>query len=151
MIYGDPFVFSIQFDVVREWTESDGFWLNGVFCMFVDGRRILESLEVVELKVAVNFYANMEFDSLLNGDPEVSAAEVFKSAHGYFFEGRQSCVQGVQDMTCTFIGDAGLFVYFQKCEVVDRLIWSYDFGSNVHEKLFPVGTIIDVVSSVEEL
>ncbi|KHK63733.1 Imm42 family immunity protein [Pseudomonas frederiksbergensis] len=151
MIYGDPFVFSLQFDVVEEWTDSSCFWKNGLFSMLVDGERLLDCIDVVELRTAVNFYANMQFDWSVTGDATISAAELFRTAHGHFFEGDLAPPKGVQDMTCTVLGDSGLFVYFQKTEQSDRLVWSYDFGKVVYEKLLPVGTIIGVVERIVEM
>lgn len=151
MIYGDPFVFSLQFDVVDEWTETNCFWKNGLFSMLVDGERLLSCVDVVELRTAVNFYAKMEFDGNVTGNATISAAELFRTAHGYFFEGVLAAPKGVQDMTCTALGDSGLFVYFQRTDQSDRLVWSYDLGKVVYEKLLPLGTIVGVVERIVEL
>ncbi|WP_460067957.1 Imm42 family immunity protein [Pseudomonas sp. H1_G08] len=114
MIYGEPFIFSIQFDVVRDWNDSSCFWANGLFSLFVCGERLLDVVDVVELKTAVNFYAKMEFENVEEGDSAISAKELFASAHRYFFKGESAILEGVQDITCTFLGDAGLFIFFKK-------------------------------------
>ena len=113
MIYGDPFIFSIQFDVVRDWTDSC-FWVNGLFSLFVCGERLLDVVDVVELKTAVNFYAKMEFESIEEGDPAISAKELFASAHRYFFKGESAILEGVQDITCTFLGGRRSVYLFSK-------------------------------------
>lgn len=150
MIYGDPFIFSIQFDVVRDWTDSSCFWVNGLFSLFVGGERLLDVVDVVELKTAVNFYAKMEFENIEEGDSAISAKELFASAHRYFFKGESAILEGVQDMTCTFLEDAGLFIYFQKTEHADRLVWSKDFGNLVHEALLPRGAVNGVIEGIDE-
>lgn len=151
MIYGEPFDFAIQFDVVDCWTDPDGYWLNGMFCMFVDGRRMVEAVEVTELKVAVNFYAKMELDRVIDGDPEITAENLFKTAHDYFFCGGAHLISSVQDLTCTYLSDFGCFIYFQQLTNSDRLVWSCDFGKTVHEKIMSVGTVINVVKSIGAL
>ncbi|WP_130929610.1 Imm42 family immunity protein [Pseudomonas sp. Sample_20] len=113
MIYGDPFIFSIQFDVVRDWTDSC-FWVNGLFSLFVCGERLLDVVDVVELKTAVNFYAKMEFENIEEGDPAISAKELFASAHRYFFKGESAILEGVQDITCTFLGGAPVCLFIFK-------------------------------------
>ncbi|MHA3735473.1 Imm42 family immunity protein [Pseudomonas sp. Eth.TT006] len=151
MIYGDPFLFSIQFDAVGDWTDSNCFWINGLFSVFVAGERLLDIVDVIELKTTVNFYAKMKFEDIKEGDSAISAKELFASAHGYFFKEEAVVMEDVQDMTCTFLGDAGLFIYFQKTEHADRLVWSKDFGNVVHEALLPRGVVSGVIGSIDAL
>lgn len=151
MIYGDPFVFAIRFDIVEAWNDPINFWRNGLFAVFVDGKSLLDIVDVVELKTTVNFYAKMKFDGVVENDSTITAKELFQSAHGHFFEGESLSVENVHDMTCTFLGDHGLFIYFQRVKSADRLVWSCDFGATVYEKLLPLGVVGDVIESIIEL
>lgn len=119
--------------------------------MFVDGRRMVEAVEVTELKVAVNFYAKMELDRVIDGGPEITAEDLFKAAHDYFFCGGTHLISSVQDLTCTYLSDCGCFIYFQQLTNSDRLVWSCDFGKTVQEKTMSVGTVINVVKSIGAL
>ncbi|WP_197715391.1 Imm42 family immunity protein [Aquitalea magnusonii] len=32
MIFGEPFYFALQFDVVEAWNSPESIWRNGLFC-----------------------------------------------------------------------------------------------------------------------
>jgi hypothetical protein len=53
MIFGDPFKFSIQFDVVSKW--NTGKWYNGVLNIFVDSKLIGNGqIQVSEIKTQIS-------------------------------------------------------------------------------------------------
>lgn len=49
MIYGDPFKFALQFDIVDTWNLRGSEWKNGIFALYVDGSRLFALVDPVEL------------------------------------------------------------------------------------------------------
>ena len=49
MIYGDPFRFALQFDVVESWNEPGDIWKNGLFALYIEGDKVFDVVDSFEL------------------------------------------------------------------------------------------------------
>lgn len=38
MIIGDPYKFAFWIDIVPEWNDDDSTWINGIFCLCINGK-----------------------------------------------------------------------------------------------------------------
>ncbi|MBT0731510.1 immunity 42 family protein [Rosenbergiella nectarea] len=150
MIYGDPFYFSLQFDVVETWNFPDDIWKNGVFSLYIDGKRIFDTIEAFELKTIFSFYLKSPINELCINDIDISSADLYKNAESYFTGDGEILIDGLFDLTCTAMEDNGCYLYFIKTRSHDRLVWSIDNGENVNETLLPLGTIIDVINKLDK-
>ncbi|RAT09654.1 MULTISPECIES: immunity 42 family protein [Lonsdalea] len=150
MIYGDPFVFALQFDVVEAWNIPGDTWKNGVFSLYVDGERLFNTIEVVELKTAFNFYSNAPLDELCVNDLIIDADSLYRNAENYFTGDGTELIDGLFDMTCTAMEDNACYIYFIKTTEGDRLVWSIDNGEHVIEKILPKNTIKEVINQLQQ-
>ena len=150
MIYGDPFYFSLQFDVVEIWNSPDDIWRNGLFYLYIDGKRMFDIVDVYELKTIFSFYSKSPINDLYINDLDISPVDLYKNAESYFTGDGDVLIDGLFDMTCTAMGDNGCYLYFIKTSFNDRLVWSIDDGENINETLLPPGTILDVVSKLNQ-
>lgn len=146
MIYGDPFKFALQFDVVEEWNSIGSEWRNGLFAMFIDGESIYASIDVVELRTTLGFFKAVPNSPRDCGMPETSASELFQAAHDYFMGDGEERPNGVVSLTCTAMGDVGCCVYLMASASEDRIVWSFDEGLTVSEYVQEAGTVAHVIS-----
>lgn len=150
MIYGDPFSFALQFDVVDSWNIPGDSWRNGVFSLYVDGKRLFSSIEPVELKTTISFYSNAPLDDLCVNDLNIDAESLYKNAECYFTGDGTELIDGLFDMTCTSMEDNGCYLYLLKTSEGDRLVWSIDNGEHVIEKILIKNTINEVVEQLQK-
>ena len=61
MIYGDPFKFALQFDIVDTWNVRGSEWKNGIFALYVDGSRLFALVDPVELRTTFDFFKQIPF------------------------------------------------------------------------------------------
>jgi len=148
MIYGDPFYFSLQFDIVEVWNSPDDIWKNGIFSLYIDGKRLFDIVDAFELKTTFSFYSKSPIKDLRINDLDISPFDLYKNAESYFTGDSDVHIDGLFDMTCTAMGDNGCYLYFIKTSFNDRLVWSIDDGKNINETLLPSGTILDVVNKL---
>lgn len=150
MIYGDPFYFSLQFDVVDNWNIPDDIWKNGIFSLYVEGNKIFDVVDVFELTTTFSFYSNAPVDKLSINDLCVDAASLYKNAREYFVGDGEVLIDGLFDMTCTAMGDNDCYLYFLKTSFGDRLVWSLRGQDIVQETILPSGTISGVINQLRK-
>ncbi|WP_288821596.1 immunity 42 family protein [uncultured Leclercia sp.] len=148
MIYGDPFLFALQFDVVESWSTPDSIWKNGLFSLYVEGNKLFDIVDVFELTTTFGFYSNAPIKDLSVNDLAIDAIALYKNARDYFIGDGELLIDGLFDMTCTAMGDNGCYLYFIKTSNNDRLIWSSDRGENINETMLPPGTIHCVINKL---
>ncbi|EHX1051993.1 hypothetical protein DSM92_23365 [Salmonella enterica subsp. enterica] len=148
MIYGDPFIFAFQFDVVESWNTHGDIWRNGMFSLYVEGEKLFDIVDVFELKTTFGFYSKANIHDLNVNDLTIDANALFKNAWDYFIGDGEVLVDGLFDLTCTPMGDNGCYLYFLKTTNGDRLVWSIDHGRKVNEAILPSGTINYVINQL---
>ncbi|NMK48874.1 immunity 42 family protein [Achromobacter sp. Bel] len=147
MIVGDPFYFSLQFDVVDNWNLPHDSWKNGVFSLYVDGERIFSAVDVFELRTIISFYSNTPIDELRVNDTQIDCSELYKVANEYFWGDGPELLDGLFDLTATAMSDRACFLYFLKTSVGDRLVWKVG-DESVKELYLKVGTVLDVIEKL---
>ncbi|EYU13208.1 Imm42 family immunity protein [Photorhabdus aegyptia] len=80
MIYGDPFLFSLQFDIVESWNSPDSFWKNGIFSFYLEGNKLFDIVDVFELRTTIDFYSNMKIDELACNDIPFDPITLYRNA-----------------------------------------------------------------------
>lgn len=150
MIYGDPFAFALQFEVVDAWNIPGDTWKNGIFSLYVDGRRLFSAIEPVELKTSFSFYSNVPMDELCINNLNIDADSLYKNAESYFTGDGADLIDGLFDMTCTAMSDNACYLYYLKIKEGDRLLWSVDDGKHITEKILPKNTISKVVNQLQK-
>lgn len=148
MIYGDPFYFALQFDVVDAWNTPGDIWRNGLFSLYIDGDKVFDTVDVFELTTTFSFYSKAPVNELSINDLSIEAIALYKNARDYFIGDGEELIDGLFDMTCTAMGDNGCYLYFIKTNSGDRLVWSIDGGSKINEIILPSGTILDVINKL---
>lgn len=148
MIYGDPFIFAIQFDVVETWNTPGDIWKNGIFSLYVEGNKLFDVVDVFELTTTFSFYSKAPINDLNVNDLAIDATALYKNAKDYFIGDGEMLIDGLFDLTCTAMGDNGCYLYFIKTSNGDRLVWSTDCGRKVNEAILPQGTINCVVNQL---
>lgn len=148
MIYGDPFCFALQFDVVEVWNDPGDIWKNGMFSLYVEGNKLFGIVDVFELTTTFSFYAKAQINDLHVNDLDISAIALYKNARDYFIGDGEELIDGLFDMTCTAMGDNGCYLYFIKTSKGDRLVWSIDRGKEINETILPPGTIYSVIDKL---
>lgn len=146
MIYGDPFKFALQFDVVEAWNVQGSEWKNGVFALYVGGDRLFSLVDSVELRTTLSFYGNAPISQVGFGKAGCSAKLAFEDAYGYFIGDSNVLSDGVVNLTCTSMADAGVIVYLVKLSSGDRIVWSLDRGVTVSECLLDTGAVAKTIS-----
>lgn len=149
MIYGDPFSFALQFDVVEAWNIPGDTWRNGIFSLYIDGERLFHAIEPVELKTTFSFYSNAPLDEICINDLNIDVGSLYKNAESYFTGDGTELIDGLFDMTCTAMGDHACYLYLLKTSKGDRLLWSTDNGKHINEKILPENTISKIVSQLQ--
>ena len=56
MIFGDPFLFSIQIDIVKEWNAENNYWRNGLISLYLNGSREFSLVDACEIRTNFSFY-----------------------------------------------------------------------------------------------
>lgn len=141
MICGNPFDFALQFEVVDFWNVPGDVWKNGLFCLYIDGKRVVDVVDVVELKTTISFYANAFIDDLAITNIDINAADLYRNAESYFTGDGNNLIDGLFDLTCTAMEDNGFYLYFVKTGHGDRLIWSNNDGVDINDKILPKNTV----------
>lgn len=148
MILGDPFYFALQFDVVESWNSPGDTWKNGLFSLYVGGQRVFGFVDVFELRTTFGFYCQAPVDKLCPNDVVIDGATLYRNAEDYFTGEGEELIDGLFDMTCTAMGDNGVYLYFLKTGSGDRLVWSIDDGASVSEIMLAPGTICGVIEEL---
>ncbi|WP_239373794.1 immunity 42 family protein [Snodgrassella gandavensis] len=151
MIYGDPFYFALHFDVVPYWNDEEGFWQNGLFYFYIDGKRVFELVDIFELKTIFSFYKNIDISQLSMVDENIHYADLYKNAENYFTGDSEKLIDGLFDLTCTPMGDNGCYVYFCKTLENDKFIWSIDDGKTINQSLLPPRLVESVIKLLRDI
>ncbi len=149
MIYGDPFDFALQYDIVASWNLDENFWKHGVFFIHIDGQA-LGGIDVVELRTTLSFYqktGNMEFMCI---ESSLRFREIYELGMSYFYGSEEASFGAVYDLTCTSFGDRGIFVFYAKTTQNDVVVWSEDEGKTVHGKILSLGTVPAVLRELPD-
>ncbi|MFY3137463.1 Imm42 family immunity protein [Achromobacter xylosoxidans] len=147
MIYGDPFNFAIQYDVVKVWNENENFWKNGLFFIYVGGEKI-GLVDVVELKTTIGFYKRCGGAEVEFYEDNIKFRQIYNAGMSRFY-GDDTVVPGsVGDLTCTAFGDCGLFLFYAKTQKSDVLVWGGTGAEDVKGKVFPLGTVASVLQEL---
>lgn len=149
MIYGDPFCFALQFDVVECWNVPGDIWKNGLFTLYIEGEKLFDSVDAFELRTTFSFYSKAPVNELFINDLDISGDELYKNAKDYFLGDGEELIDGLFDMTCVPMEDNRCYLYFIKTSAGDRLIWSTDTGDSINETVLPVGTILKVINELQ--
>lgn len=150
MIYGDPFTFALQFDVVGSWNAPGDIWKNGMFAIYIDGKRIFSVVDVFELATTLSFYSKSNIEELKENNTLSSASEVFKNAQEYFLGDEEVLIDGLLDLTCTAMEDNCCYLYFLKTSNGDRLVWRSENGGEINNITLPKGNVLNVINQLEQ-
>lgn len=148
MIFGDPFKFSLQFDVVEEWNVQDGYWRNGLFSMYVNGERLFKSIEPVELRTTYSFFRETKISEFNFDDFNFPLSDFIKNINNYFMGDGETLENGVTNLTCTAMIDNGINVYYIKSTSADLIMWSLGFGDEISSCILDPGTIDAVIQKL---
>ncbi|MDI3414628.1 MULTISPECIES: immunity 42 family protein [Pantoea] len=150
MIYGDPFHFALQFDVVECWNDPDDIWKNGLFALYIEGKKVFDDVDAFELRTTFSFYSKSPINQLVTNDLDFGADELYNNAKDYFLGGGEKLIDGLFDMTCVPMEDKRCYLYFIKTSVGDRLVWSANTSDQINETVLPPGTILNVISKLQD-
>ncbi|KNC92065.1 immunity 42 family protein [Trabulsiella odontotermitis] len=150
MIYGDPFRFALQFDVVECWNEPDDIWKNGLFALYIEGKKVFGTVDAFELRTTFGFYSKAPINQLVINDLDVGSSELYKNASDYFLGDGEKLIDGLFDMTCVPMEDNHCYLYFIKTSDGDRLVWSTDTDERINETVLPSGTVLDVINKLQD-
>jgi hypothetical protein len=151
MIFGDPFRFAIQIDVVSEWNAPNDIWKNGLFCLYLNGKRLFDAVDAFELKTTMGSYKNADIDKLPINDKNLDSTYLYRNAEEYLSGKQDFPFEGLFDMTCTAMSDNQCYLYFIKTVTGDRFLWSLDNGKSISEVTLPAGTVSDVIKKLNGL
>ncbi|WP_239954922.1 immunity 42 family protein [Pantoea sp. Z09] len=149
MIFGDPYCFALQFEVVECWNDPDDIWRNGIFTLYVEGKKLFDAVDVFELRTTFSFYSKAPINELFINDLDFSADELYKNAKDYFLGNGEKLIDGLFDMTCIPMEDNRCYLYFIKTSAGDRLVWSTDTSDSINETVLPSGTILNVINKLK--
>lgn len=149
MIIGDPFKFAIQFDSVSEW-NSDDFWRNGIFSIYINGLRLPERLDVIELRVTLACYIKLESIVAMSGNENLSAEYIYRTTNSYLFGDGSDYIEGVYDLTCTAMSDMGCHAYWVGRLDSEIFVWSSNYGESIESFSLPRGTFYTVASKLKK-
>lgn len=150
MIIGDPFKFAIQFDSVNEW-NSDNFWRNGAFSLYINGVRLPDLLDVIELRVTLACYVKLEKITTVSGNEKLSAEHIYKTTNSYLFGDGLNYIEGVYDLTCTAMSDVGCHAYWLGRSDSEIFVWSSNDGKRIESVSLPGGTFHAVASKLRRV
>lgn len=150
MIYGDPFLFALQFDVVECWNDPDDIWKNGLFALYIEGKKVFDTVDAFELRTTFSFYSKAPINQLFINDLDVSAGELYNNAKDYFLGDGEKLIDGLFDMTCVPMEDNRCYLYFIKTSAGDRLVWSVGTSDRINETVLPSGTILNVINRLQD-
>ncbi|MBF0786287.1 hypothetical protein E4T80_12545 [Muribacter muris] len=137
MIFGDPFQFAVQCDLVKEWND-DYFWVNGIYSIFINGQLLNKEIYVTELKFTL---ANIE-SNVLDSIKRVKTKKNIKE----------------EDITSIFIDDFSMSLSSQDME--DEKIYIYCFFTEFNDCVYidnkccksvhyyPLGYIINILKDI---
>ncbi|WP_225774690.1 Imm42 family immunity protein [Pseudomonas sp. Marseille-Q5115] len=150
MIVGDPFNFAVQFDMVEQW-NSDEFWRNGIFSLYINGVRLPNILDVTELRASLACYIKLEDIVASNGLEGIAAEYIYEKTNSYLFGDGTDYIDGVYDLTCTMMADAGCHAYWIGCAESEIFVWSLNGGENIESASLPSGTFYLVASELKKI
>lgn len=136
MIFGDPFEFAIQYDVVDEWNE-DFFWVNGIYNIYIKGRKYPIDVYVTELRFALaNFLSNViESLSPISSDIDILNNLSQVEHHGF-------------ELSSSDLNDIGVFIYFIFDLNFDYIIIN-DNGKLIKER-YGKGYIFHIITALSK-
>jgi hypothetical protein len=150
MIYGDPYRFAVQVDKASAWTLPGDIWINGIFSVYLEGKRVFDIVDTMELRTTVGVFTKSDLDSLEENNMDISKEEIIRNAHACYILGTEELYKGVRDLTCTIMGDHRFYLYFVKTKQYDRIIWSDDDRKTAHESRLEPGTVWNVINSLKD-
>lgn len=150
MIYGDPFTFALQFDVVDSWNAPGDIWKNGMIAIYIDGKRIFSIVDVFELATTLSFYSKSKVEELKENNTLSSASEVFINAQENFQGDEEVFIDGLLDLTCTAMEDNGCYLYFLKTNNGDRLVWRSESAGDINDITLPKGNVLKVFNQLKQ-
>lgn len=150
MIYGDPFCFALQFDVVERWNEPGDIWKNGLFTLYIEGEKLFDVIDVFELRTTFGFYSKAPINELSINDLDVGPDELYNNAKDYFLGDGEELIEGLFDMTCVPMEDNCCYLYFIKTSAGDRLVWNTSTSDSINETVLPSGTILNVINRLKD-
>jgi len=150
MIYGDPFRFALQFDVVESWNEPGNTWKNGLFALYIEGDKVFDVVDSFELRTTFSFYSKAPINELAINDLDVDKNKLYTNAKDYFLGEGGKLIDGLFDMTCVPMEDNRCYLYFMKTNTGDRLVWSTNNSSKINEAVLPSGTIFNVLNELKK-
>ncbi|MCO5366247.1 Imm42 family immunity protein [Pseudomonas alliivorans] len=151
MIFGDPYVFALQLDVVKSWNAPGDIWRNGVFTVYVDGEKVFNCLDVAELRTTVNFYLKLPLSSIVFSDAVLDFVELFNHVDDYYTGDGEFLDGSTCSLTCTVMEDNGCYMYYQSHVAGDKFFWSLDRGATVKGALLPGGVLRQVIDQLSRV
>ncbi|MCG7366320.1 immunity 42 family protein [Pantoea sp. ACRSH] len=148
MIYGDPFRFALQFDVVENWNEPGDIWKNGLFALYIEGDKVFDVVDSFELRTTFSFYSKMPINEIAINDLDIDKSKLYTNAKDYFLGESEKLIDGLFDMTCIPMEDNRCYLYFMKTNAGDRLVWSTNKSGKVNETVLAPGTILNVINEL---
>lgn len=150
MIYGDLFRFALQFDVVECWNDPGNIWKNGLFALYIEGKKVFDVVDAFELRTTFSFYSKAPINELSINELDIDVSEIYKNAKDYFLGDGEKLIDGLFDMTSVPMEDNRCYLYFIKTSVGDRLVWSTDTSDRINETVLPSGTILNVINELQD-
>ncbi len=149
MIFGDPFIFALQFQLVKEWNSPDDLWRNGLFFVYIDGKQIFSLIEVVELRTTINSLSSLTASQVHEAETELDRFQLYQKAHDFFYGEGVAASTEVIDLTPTAMSDNGCYLFYSKTTSSDRLVWSEDDGITIGDINLPSGVVAEVLGSLQ--
>ncbi|WP_037586258.1 Imm42 family immunity protein [Stenoxybacter acetivorans] len=148
MIFGDPYDFALQFQIVENWNNENNFWKNGMFYFYLNGEAIFNKVCVSELRSVYATYFDINLIQVPKNDINISALELFQNADNHFFKTGEDLISGILDLTCTTMRDNGYDIYFLGTSSGDRFVWSSDSGKTINEIFFKKEIFFNTISKM---
>ncbi|PIT08541.1 Imm42 family immunity protein [Snodgrassella communis] len=162
MIFGDPYYFSISFDVVYPSESSAGSSIElGIFNFIIEDNFFPAK--------GGNWTINMIINHLKSTTDEIKhcplVQESLINSNNFFVNLSHSLERIVEtdpidfelgdieklgvDLTPLEFGDFGYYIFYVRTSNKEYIFYSYDRGSNFVKKELPINCVLDVISSIE--
>ena len=142
MIIGNPDKFAIHFDEVLDWGINGASWTNGVFCFYINGKRVPEKIYNFELNTTL---AGIDFSKSKISDFEaITNEKIIELANTnpkkFFIEGvlqygNEYC-KGVYPMDITELSDNGINLCLLFMGTKEVLLWTVDEYNSFENEIF---------------
>ncbi|WP_081628575.1 Imm42 family immunity protein [Novispirillum itersonii] len=145
MIFGDPFLFSIQIDIVKEWNAENNYWRNGLISLYLNGSREFSLVDACEIRTNFYFYKKINIDGYFSGVIDDSYYLIFNSINSYYSGYSENIIPGSFYLSCTAMEDAGYYFYLIRKKEKDFILWSNNHGKDVFRADLPPDYIKSVI------